>query len=83
MKIILFFVLTLSLSAEYWSDSKIRGRTAPATPYRAVQIHQDLKFDGIMALFPSPSKKQDLIVAELSGVVWQLSEDGSRKRKTI
>ena len=78
MRILIFCLLSFSVFGETWSDKNIRGRTAPATPFKAVQLFPDLKFNGVMALFPCPKNEKKLIIGELAGKIWLLGEDGKR-----
>lgn len=79
MKALLFCMLSLSVFGQHWSDKNIRGRTAPATPFKTVQLIPELKFNGISAVFPIPEQSENLIIAELAGKLWVLDKSGSRK----
>ena len=79
MRFLVFFLFSLSVFGDSWSDKNIRGRTAPATPYKAVQLFPDLKFNGISAVYPCPGREKQLILAELAGKIWLIKEDGTRQ----
>jgi glucose/arabinose dehydrogenase len=70
--------LTTFIYAEYWSDSAIRNRTAPAAPYSAVPFLSNYKFDGIIALFPCPQQTDKLLIGELSGKVSIVGHGGQQ-----
>ena len=76
MKFFLLILLSLSVSADEWTDKFIRGRTAPATAYKAELIYENFSCKGLVALYPFP-KGEGLLAAGLGGKISLLKKDGS------
>lgn len=76
MKFLFFLFLSLSVFGQSWSDKNLRGRTAP-DPFKAVPVYENHIFNlGVTAIFPFPTQEEKLLVSEIQGRVWLMSENG-------